>query len=359
VKALPDIDQGLFALTRDAKVNNELYVGLLNSAQQLRLVKEGQVGNVRIVDVAQTPNKPVRPRRLMIVALALVLGGLLGVALAFVRNSLRPGLKDPAEIEQRTGLHVFATIPHSVEQAKQIVDIQKKARGNHVLAKVTPQDPAVEALRSLRTALQFAMLDAANNILLITGPAPGVGKSFITANLAAVLGAAGKKVLLIDADLRKGYMNQYFGVAREKGLSELVSGTRKLDDTLHRQVLPNVDFLTTGIRPPNPAELLMAPAAAALIAEVARHYDLVLIDTPPVLAVSDTAILAPQAGAVLLVARAEVTSLGELQESNKRLLDAGVKSRGVIFNGLNMNKRRYGYGLGYKYGGYRYRDYKY
>lgn len=359
VKTFPNVEQDLLRLTRDVKVNNELYTSLLNSFQQLRLVKEGKVGNVRIVDVAAVPERPVKPRKSMVVALAGVLGLLAGLALAFVRNSLRPGIKDPADIEQHAGLHVFATLPHSDIQVQQAKAIKDKVGGSHVLAVVATEDPVVESLRSLRTALQFAMLDAANNIMLITGPTPGIGKSFTSVNFAAVMGAANKKVLLIDADLRRGHLNQYFGQGRERGLSEVVSGSVPLADALRRNVAPNVDFLSTGILPPNPAELLMTPATQALVKQLSSQYDLVIIDTPPVLAASDTAILAPLAGAVFMVARAEITSLGELQESAKRLLQSGVQARGVIFNGLHVTKRRYGYGMGYKYGNYRYTDYKY
>ena len=359
VKTFPNVEQDLLRLTRDVKVDNELYTGLLNSFQQLRLIKEGKVGNVRIVDVAAVPERAVKPQRSMILALAGVLGLLAGLALAFVRNSLRAGIKDPSDIEQHTGLHVFATVPHSEAQTLQTKAIKGKESGNHVLAVLDTHDPVVESLRSLRTALQFAMLDAANNIVLITGPTPSIGKSFTSVNFAAVLGAADKKVLLIDADLRKGYLNQYFGQAREAGLSEVIIGSLPLEKALRRDVMPNVDFLATGTLPPNPAELLMTPAMQALLHEVSSKYDLVLIDTPPVLAASDTAILAPLVGAVFMVARAEVTSLGELQESAKRLSQSGVQTRGVIFNGLNVSKRRYGYGVGSKYGKYRYTNYQY
>jgi tyrosine-protein kinase Etk/Wzc len=359
VKSMPNIEQELLSLTRDVKVNSELYLNLLNSAQQLHLVKEGKVGNVRIIDVAAVTRKPVKPQSALVVALSMVLGLLAGLALAFVRNSLRAGLNDPAEIEQHTGLHVFASVPHSEVQAKHAMNVGNKVKGNHVLAVTASQEPAVESLRSLRTALQFAMLDAANNIILITGPTPGIGKSFTSVNLSAVLGAADKRVLLIDADLRKGHLNQYFGLPRERGMSEVVTGSVTLEDALHRDVAPNLDFLSTGILPPNPAELLMSPAALALLQRASKDYDLVLIDTPPVLAASDTAIVAPHAGAVFMVARAEITTLGELQESDKRLLDTGVKTKGVIFNGLNIMRRRYGYGVGYKYGAYRYTTYKY
>jgi tyrosine-protein kinase Etk/Wzc len=359
VKGFPNVEQDLLRLTRDLKVNTELYASLLNSSQQLQLVKEGKVGNVRIVDLAAVPEDPVKPQRPTVLALAGLLGLMAGLALAFLRNSLRPGIKDPADIEQHAGLHVFSTIPFSPGQSLLVKKIKSKAAGNHVLASAAPEDPAIESLRSLRTALQFAMLDAANNVVLITGPTPGIGKSFTSINFAAVLGAGNKKVLLIDADLRKGHLNQYFGMPRGKGLSELICGSVKLEDVLHRQVVSNVDFLTTGMLPPNPAELLMTGSLQQLLQHAATLYDLVIIDSAPVLVASDTAILAPLVGVVFLVARAEVTSLSELHESVKRLAQSGAKATGVIFNGLNITKRRYGYGLGNKYGRYRYTNYKY
>lgn len=356
VKTLPDVEQELLSITRDVKVNSELYVKLLDNAQQLRLVKEGKVANVRIVDPAATPRKPAKPLRALSVLLAATLGLLAGLTLAFVRSSLRPGLNDPTEIEQRTGLHVFATVPHSDAQTKLVREAGKSAARRPLLATTNPHDAVVEGLRSFRTALQFSMLDSAINIILISGPTPGVGKSFVSANLAAVLGSADKKVLLIDADLRKGRLNREIGVNRKEGLSEIISGGLQWDKALHRTVAPNVDFLSTGVLPPNSAELLMKPSVQALFQQVARHYDWVIVDTPPVLAASDTAILAPMAGAVFLVARAEASTAGELQESAKRLLGAGVTVNGVIFNDLDTTRRRYG---GAKYGAYRFVDYQY
>lgn len=356
VKTLPDVEQELLSLTRDVKVNSELYVKLLDNAQQLRLVKEGKVANVRIVDPAAVPRKPAKPLRALSVLLATALGLMLGLAVAFVRNGLRPGLKDPTEIEQRTGLHVFATVPHTDAQAKLVREASKSAARRPLLATANPQDAVVESLRSFRTALQFTMLDSAINIIVISGPTPGVGKSFVSANLAAVLGATDKKVLLIDGDLRKGRLNHDVGVNRRQGLSEVICGSLQWDKVLHREIAANVDFLSTGVLPPNSAELLTKPSVQALLQQAARHYDWVIVDTPPVLAASDAAILAPMAGAVFLVARAEVSTQGELQESTKRLLGAGVTVNGVIFNDLDTTRRRYG---GAKYGAYRFVDYQY
>ena len=358
VKTLPNTEQDLLRLTRDVKVNSELYLNLLTSSQQLRLIKEGKVGNVRVVDAPVVPERSIKPQRAQILAISGVLGLLLGMGLAFLRNSLRPGIKDPADIESATGLHVFATVPHSAEQEKLSKLIKGQAPGTHLLAVTNPEDPGVESLRSLRTALQFAMLDARNNVVLFTGPTPGIGKSFTSANFAAVLGAGGKRVLLIDADMRKGHLHQFFGMKRGHGLSELITGTRTLDDVVHRAVAPNLDLLTTGTMPPNPGELLMSPATVQLLQNLSAEYDLVLIDTPPVLAVSDTQVLAPYAGTVFLVARAEVTALGELQESTKRLGQIGVQVKGVVFNDLDTSRQRYG-GYGYKYSRYRYTNYQY
>ncbi|OIP18546.1 MAG: tyrosine protein kinase [Comamonadaceae bacterium CG2_30_57_122] len=358
-KSFPNVEQDLLRLTRDVKVNNELYTSLLNSFQQLRLVKEGKVGNVRVVDVAAVPEQPVKPQKAMVLALSGVLGVLVGLGLAFLRNSLRPGIKNADDIEQHVGLHVFATVPHSGDQTQLTVESKDKSTSMHLLANLLPNDPCIESLRSLRTALQFAMLDAPNNIVLITGPTPGIGKSFISANFAAVLAAGGKRVLLLDADLRKGHIHESFGLPRGHGLSELISGTQTLAQVTHPNVSQGLDFIATGPLPPNPAELLMSPATVQLLQAVGANYDMVVIDTPPVLAVSDTQVMASLAGTVFMVARAEISTLAELQESAKRLGRSGVTVRGVIFNDLNLSKRRYGYGYGYKYSRYRYAQYDY
>ena len=358
VKTLPNTEQDLLRLTRDVKVNSELYLNLLTSSQQLRLVKEGKVGNVRVVDAPVVPEESIKPQRAQVLAISGILGLLLGIGLAFLRNSLHPGIKHAADIEAGTGLHVFATVPHSKPQEKLSSLIKTHTSGNHLLATLLPDDPCVESLRSLRTALQFAMLDARSNVVLFTGPTPGIGKSFTSANFAAVLGTGGKRILLIDGDMRKGHLHQYFGLQRGHGLSELITGTRTLGEVLHRAIAPNLDLITTGLMPPNPAELLMSPATVQLLQALSAQYDLVLIDTPPVLAVSDTLVLAPHVGAVFLVARAEITSLGELQEATKRLGQSGVPVKGVVFNGLDITRQRYG-SYGYKYSRYRYTDYRY
>ncbi|RYF71442.1 MAG: tyrosine protein kinase, partial [Comamonadaceae bacterium] len=220
IRGLPTVQQDALRLERDVKVNMELYQQLQNTSLQLQLVREGKIGNVRVIDEAARPEAPVGPDRRMILGVAGVLGLLGGVMLALAKNAFFRGIRNAQEIEVETGLNVYSTIPLSAGQDALAQKAAAKQPGLHLLAVTQPEDQAVESLRSLRTALQFAMLDAPSNRIIITGATPGVGKSFVSSNFAALLASTGKRVLLIDADLRKGHLNQYFGVPRPRGLSE-------------------------------------------------------------------------------------------------------------------------------------------
>lgn len=358
IKGMPTVQQDAVRFQRDIQVNTELYQAMLNNALQLQLVKEGKTGNVRLLDEAVVPPEPVKPRKSLVVALALALGLFAGVAIAIGRNAFFRGLRSSQEIEAQTGLNVYSIVPLSPNQRTIAQQVANRAPGVHLLAHSHPADPAAESLRSLRTALQFAMLEAPNNRILITGATPGLGKSFVSSNFAAVLASGGKRVLLIDADMRKGYINQFFGRKREGGLSDLIVGSISASQAVNKNVLPNLDVITTGTFPPNPAELLMSEAFGRALDEVSQGYDMVIIDTAPVLVAADTAAAARHAGIVLLVARFEQTHAGELTESTKRLAQSGTTVNGVLFNGVDTS-RRYTGAYGYKYGGYRYATYEY
>jgi tyrosine-protein kinase Etk/Wzc len=358
VRTMPGVQQDTLRLERDVKVNNELYQQLRNNALQLQLIREGKIGNVRVIDEPSRPEEPVGPRRAAIVSLAAVLGLVGGVLLALARNAFFRGIRNAQEIEAETNLNVYSTVPLSEAQDELARRAAEKQPGIHLLALSHPDEAAVESLRSLRTALQFAMLDATSNRIIITGATPGVGKSFVSANFATVLAGTGKRVLLIDADMRKGHLNQYFGIQRARGLSEVVAGTLQSADVIRRNIIPNLDLITTGTLPPNPAELMMSGTLAALLQTLSAQYDFVVIDTPPVLVAADTPAIAAQAGTLLLVARAGETQMGELHECAKRLTHAGKNVTGVLLNALDLTRRHYG-SYSYKYGGYRYRQYSY
>jgi tyrosine-protein kinase Etk/Wzc len=337
IHALPVLEQDEARLTREIKVNTDLYTALSNTAQQLRLISVGRVSNVRMIDAPMAPEKPLKPNRPLIVALASVTGLFLGALLAFARKAIKGAIDDPQKIERMLRARVvYATIPHSSTQEKLV----RKARGGDaplpLLAQAAPEDDAIESLRSFRSALQFSMPHFKNNIVVFAGPARGLGKSFVAANFAAVMAASGKRVLLIDADLRNGQLHRYFGVSREQGLSKAIAGSMPVEHIIHRGVMENLDFIPTGALPPNRSEFLLHLNFGALLEAVSATYDLVLVDPPPILAAADALIIAGHAGAVFIVARAGVTTEGEINESIKRLNHAGVSPQGVLFNDMAL-----------------------
>lgn len=355
---LPETQQELLRLTRDLQVSNELYTALLNQAQQLDVARAGAVGNVRIVDSAVVDlANPVKPRKALIVIVSTLLGALLAVAFVFLQRMLNPGIEDPADIEA-LGLPVYAAIPLSVSNT--LPKLRKGKHGTrvvadgrqHLLAVTAPADPTVEALRSLRTSLHFAMLEAKNNILTISGPRPGVGKTFVSTNLAAVIAQAGQRVLVIDADMRKGTLHKILGVSHQKGLSDVLGGKLSVDEVIHPvSGLENMHYMVRGDIPPNPAELLMHPRFAQLLQDMSGKYDLVIVDTPPILAVTDPALVATHAGSSLLVTRFGVNQAKEIELTLQRFEQNGVQIKGAIFNAVE--KRATGY---YSYGYYEYKS---
>ncbi len=358
VSAMPAIQRDALRLERDVRVNGELYKSLLNSSLQLRLVKEGKIGNVRLLDTAVEPKNAVKPQKPLVVALSLVLGLLAGVALAILRAKLSRGIRNPQEIEDRLGLNVYSVVPLALEQETILEHIAGGAKGVQLLAVTSPESLAIESLRNLRVSLQLTLMESGNNRVLITGATPGVGKSFVSANFAVIMAQAGKRVLLIDADLRKGHLQKAFGLPRKGGLADVLAGDMSPEEAIHGKVVTNLDVLTTGNYPFNPANMMLSSTLGELLNDFSERYDLVVIDSPPVLVAADAAAVAAHVGAVLLVARDNLTQLGELNESVKRLAHAGQQVNGVVFNGMDLSRRHYG-SYGYKYGGYRYTEYKY
>ncbi|TAJ60724.1 polysaccharide biosynthesis tyrosine autokinase [Variovorax sp.] len=358
VSAMPVLQRDALRLERDVRVNGELYKSLLNSSLQLRLVKEGKVGNVRLLDKATEPKRPVKPQKALVVALSLVLGLLAGIALAIVRSKMSSGIHNPQEIEDRLGLSVYSVVPQALEQDALLQLIATGAGGAQVLAVTAPESLAIESLRNLRISLQLALMESGSNKVLVTGATPGVGKSFVSSNYAVIMAQAGKRVLLIDADLRKGHINKSFGLPRQGGLADVLAGDMACEQAIHSQVLPNLDVLTTGNYPFNPANMMLSSALGDILNEASQRYDLVVIDSPPVLVAADAAAVSAHVGAILLVARDGLTQIGELSESVKRLAHANQRVSGVVFNGMDLSRRHYG-SYGYKYGGYRYTEYKY
>ncbi|ELP5730855.1 polysaccharide biosynthesis tyrosine autokinase [Vibrio vulnificus] len=354
VQKLPKTQREVLRMTRDVEVNQQIYIQLLNKVQELSIIKAGTVGNVRILDEAQSFASPVKPKKPLIAVLATLLGGMLSVAFVLVKAALHRGVETPDQIEQ-IGLSVYASVPKSSLQLVLAEKIKRKGKHNKelaLLAESNPADLSIEALRGLRTSLHFAMMEAKNNVLMISGPAPGIGKSFVSTNFAAVAAKTGQKVLLIDADMRKGYLQQCFGLKWENGLSDLLAGKIDTATAVQHTEVENLDILTRGQVPPNPSELLMHPRFKQLVEWASQHYDLVIIDTPPVLAVTDPSIVGSLAGTTLMVARFGQNTVKEIEVARNRFEQAGIEVKGVILNAIEKKaSSSYGYGYyNYSYG---------
>jgi len=341
VMALPDAQQQALRLMRDVKVNTDLYMKLLDSTQQLRVLKAGQLGNVRTVDYAVVPEEPVRPLKILVLPLAAILGLLLGCTTALGRRMINRGLESPAEIEEAVDMPVYAIISHSENELSLRRSVRRNSTGLGVLAAVHPGDVAVEGLRSLRTAMQFGVLKPENNVVMVTGPRPGVGKSFISVNLATVLAATGKRILLIDADMRRGDVHSYFAIKAKPGLSEVLAGNDP-KDVIHREVLPNLDVMMSGSVPDRPAEILVRDRLADVLKALASSYDTVIIDSPPVLAVTDAVVIGKHAGATLMVVRHGRHSAAELRECTRQLASGGVDVSGFLLTDVPGRGIAYG-----------------
>ncbi|EPV9442846.1 polysaccharide biosynthesis tyrosine autokinase [Acinetobacter baumannii] len=348
LKQLPDVQRQYLQLYREVEVKTQLYTALLNSYQQLRIAKAGEIGNVRIVDTAIEPVQPIKPKKLLVLILSVFVGGFIGTLIALLRNMLRTGIKDSGQIENELDLPVYATVPRSPIQESRI-KILKKKKSIPILAVKNSDDIAIESLRSIRTAIHFALANAKNNIIMITSPSPEVGKSFISTNLATIFAQGDKRVLLIDADMRRGYMHKYFDVDVKPGLSELLSGQADLQKVLHKTQVTNLDVITRGKSPTNPSEILSSNQFKELLEQLQSQYDHIIIDTPPVLAVTDGIIISQYTGVNLIVARYAKSQMKELELTVNRFEQAGVKVNGFILNDIQRASAGYGYGYNYAY----------
>ncbi|MDN3522057.1 polysaccharide biosynthesis tyrosine autokinase [Halomonas ramblicola] len=351
VNELPAAQQEVVRLTRDVEVTQAIYVNVLNKMQEMEVAKAGTVGNVRIIDHALVKSNPIQPAKKAGLVFATILGVVVATGYVLLRGLLQRGVETPEQIEA-LGLPVYATVPLSEAQSSLTKRIRFKSERHSqevtagLLAEHKPDEVAVEAVRALRTSLHFAMLDNRSNRLVITGPSPGTGKSFIALNLAAVCAQAGQRVLIVDADMRKGHVHMAFGGHGAMGLSELLSNRQELDEVIRSTSVPSLDYISRGSVPPNPSELLMHERFGHYLKELSERYDLLLIDTPPVLAVTDAAVIAKQCGTTLMVVRFQQNPLREVRIAQRRLEISGVTVKGVILNAMER-KAATSYGYGY------------
>lgn len=344
IKNLPETQRNLTRLMRDVHINTQLYLSLLNSSQEQGIAQAGNIGNSRIVDPALLPSEPVKPVPELILAMSLALGIFIGVAVTLLRHVLRQLVSDPRWVEQHFGLPVFAVIPHSKSEQRSRRQRWQMRLQPRLLAHRNPHDTAIESLLVLPHTMQLTLARAAppneaerpsksgrGQMLLVCGPRVGVGKSFVSANLAALLARTGR-VLLVDADLRHGRLHDYFGLPPSPGLTDLLAPRTHI---IPHRVTDNLHVLCSGHPVRDPAVLLQSTTLSQQIAAWTTQYDYVVLDSAPLLEVADTLALAPLADLCLLVLKAHAHNLSEIDLTLKRLLRAGGKVRGVLFNDVS------------------------
>lgn len=363
VTAMPATQQEVERLSRDVDSSRAIYMQLLNRQQELSIAKSSAIGNVRIIDNAITQPKPVKPRKTLVVLIGIVAGLFVSFSLVLLKVFVRRGIESPEQLEE-VGVSVYASVPLSEWLNKKNKPERSNRSGGRkrqseikFLAVENPADLAIEAIRSLRTSLHFAMMEASNNILMISGSTQNAGKTFIASNLAAVIAQSGKKVLFIDADMRKGYSHKLFRFTGELGLSDILSGKININEIEKHVPEIGIDFIPRGKLPPNPSELLMHKRLSSMLDWASDNYDLVIIDTPPILAVTDAAIIGRCAGTSLLVARYGTNTVKEVEVSIRRFEQVGVQIKGCILNGVLKKASSY-YGYGYSQYDYSYTDNK-
>lgn len=348
IKALPQIQQEYLRLARDVEVNSQLYVSLLNNAQQLRIARAGTIGNVSIVDRAVAPLKPTQPRRAMVVAVGLLGGLAAGFLLAQLLASLRGRVRDPRDLEAATGIQIAATIPVSPEQSS--INRRRKLKTPFLLAQLRPTAGAVEALRTLRLNLQLALADSdGGRTILLTSAIPEQGKTFISANLAFLIASAGQRVLLIDADIRRSALGRYLPVDAKRGLSDILREQSDPQPFVLAEVAPNLSVIPAGSAADNPGELLTETRLQGLFDWAAPRYDIVIVDAPPILPVSDAVVLGRFADVTAFVVRHKRSAQADVTDAIQQFHLTGADITGFVFNCFQPSRVRYGYGARYGY----------
>uniref|UniRef100_UPI002610F850 polysaccharide biosynthesis tyrosine autokinase n=1 Tax=uncultured Psychrobacter sp. TaxID=259303 RepID=UPI002610F850 len=375
IAGLPEIQREFLQLSADTTINREIYLTLLKNYEQLKIVKAGQIGFARIIDLPISTFNTIAPKKLQIWVLATLLGAMLGAILALIKSLLRNVVKDPERIEAKTGVPVIATIPRSPILTRLN---KKKSSSRRLLVYADNNSISYEAIKSLRTNLVFGMPSEGlgfqrAKVILITGESPGVGKSFISSNLTEVFTQLNKKTLIIDADMRLGQLHKVFNMDQANGLADYLSQSndqfKKFDNPLigmdnesgligsdisefiYSTGIENMDFMPRGENPRNPASLLANGRFDHLMTELNLHYDYIIIDSPPVLAASDAMILAQHADKVLMVTRYEDSIEGQLVYAVNQMYKANIQVDGIILNDVQQGiMSKYSYHYSYAYG---------
>ena len=350
MERLPNKELLLLRLTRSQQVNDNIYRLLLERFEEARITEAGQIGNVRVIDTAKEPRSPIKPRKFQNLLLALIVGLTLGGGLAFFTESLDRSIKNPEEAEALLGLPVIGLIPS-------IGDLDGKFKGtrneielisSRLVTHFVPRSPVAEAYRTVRTNLSFSRPDNPPRTILVTSAVPQEGKTTTTANLAITLAQMGGKTLIVDSDLRRPAIRKVFNLESKEGLTDYLIGKGALDALIRTTDIPNLYILPAGQIPPNPSEVLGSQRMKELVAELSRRFEMVFFDSPPVVAVTDAAVLSRYTDGVVLVVQSGATDREAVARAKTLLGNVQANLLGLVLNNIRIEST---------YGSYHYRYY--
>jgi capsular exopolysaccharide synthesis family protein len=330
-------------LRREVETNRQLYQDLLTRSKQTGLETELKTTNIRVVEKAETPRGPIAPNKTRAYQIALLAGLFAGVGLALLFEHLDNTFKTPDDVKEHIGLPFLGMVP----------EVESKAAAgaarlpNPVVTARSTSSAVADAYRVLRTNLIFTSAETTGRSIVVTSANPGEGKTTTVANLAAALAHNGAKVLAVDADLRRPTLHQYFGLPKTPGLSDMIVGKSTATSAIQATRIDGLQVLPCGYLPPNPAELLGSPMMKQVLEALRAHYDWVLIDSPPLLAMADTPVLASIVGSVVLVVAAEVATKPAVVRAVDQVGSVGGRVIGVVLNRVNLERNSYYYSQNY------------
>ena len=363
---LPEVEQGYIKVARDASVAGDIYIMLAKRLEEAKVAEVMVSNDVQVVDLPTLPEKPIQPRKGLTLFLAVLLGLIGGSAFVTARELLNQTIRTEEDVQKYLALPVLGAIPEesslvkAMEQENEPSTIEKlkeRMKGRlwkkiNLTAYTDPKSPVSEAYRTIRTNLQFAGVDKPLKTILLTSATPNEGKSTVIASLAIVMAQAGHKVVLLDCDFRNPTQHKMFGLPN-KGLSNCVATDGDYHEILQHIDQENLDILTSGPVAPNPSEILMSHKMSTLLERLKEEYDYVLIDTPPVMLVTDAAAISSKVDGIIMVVASKANPPSTEIMAKERLEQAGARILGCVLNKVEVAPRKYGssYGYGYYYGG--------
>jgi len=333
-------------LHREVESARQMYQLLINRFKETSLTEDMKTGNIRILDRAEVPKVPVKPRKQRNILLAVIFGLISGMGLAFFLEYLDNTIKDPEDIKRYLDIPYLGPVPVFASDDNPNQDIAPE-----VVTLSSPKSTASEAYRGIRTSILFSSVESEPQVIMVSSAGPQEGKTVTSSNLAIAMAQSGNKVVLLDCDLRRPKLYKLFNISRKRGVSNLLVEKADLKPMLFNTSVPNLHVIPSGPIPPNPAEILGSNRMAELIKVLRKNFTRIIIDTPPITAVTDAAVLAKLVDGVVLVVRANRTVRYVANNGLKQLKNVGARLLGVVLNGVDMGRGSYYYYQYYYYYG--------